>query len=233
MFKKIFCWCGLSLLLYACGPSPEELLSESRQLVQQGQHSEAITKLDALLASEPELAAAYNLRGVAYLESNNTQDAISDFSQAVRFQPEEYKYWFNRANARFQAGEFNTAVQDYNEAIKLQPEVADIYVNRAAALYDMQNLEAALQDINLALQKAPDNPLVQFNAGKIYYRLDSLPQARQHLTKAVSLDKKRAEAFYLLGLLLQRQGEQQEGCTLLKQAAQLGSEAAKQASEGC
>lgn len=223
----------LALLLLGCTPDPEASLSQSRTLVQEGKHAEAIQKLDALLAQEPEMAAAYNLRGVAYLESGNAQDAISDFSQAVRYQPDDYKYWFNRANARFNARELAEALQDYNEAIRLEPNVADIYLNRAATLFDMQNAQAAQQDISVALEKSPQDPLVQFNAGKLYFALDSMNLARQHLTEAIRLDKRKAEAFYLLGNVMQQQGQQQEACTLFKQAAQLGSEAAKEAAQNC
>ena len=233
MLKKnlqILCWL---LLLAACGPSPEESLNQNRQMVQNGQYAEAIKQLDELLEKQPDMAAAYNLRGVAYLESGQLQDAVSDFSQAIRYQAEDYKFWFNRANARLQVGELAPAVQDYNEAIRLEPNIPDTYINRAAALFEMKNTDAALQDIGVALEKAPENALVQFNAGKLYYALDSLQKSRIHLTEAIRLDKQRAEAFYLLGKVLQQQGEQQEACTLLKQAAQLGSAAAKEASQAC
>ena len=223
--------CLLMVLLLACSPTPEEQLSQSRQLLQEGKYEAAITQLDELLEEKPDDATAYNMRGVAKLETGKLEDAISDFSQAIRYNGADYRFWYNRANARLQAKDYPASLQDYNEAIRLNPEVADAYLNRASVLYEMDNLSGALKDIQIALQQAPQNPMVQLNAGKIYYALDSLPQAQQHLTETIRLDKRRAEAFYLLGNILQRQGDSTQACMLYRQAAQLGNEEASRLAE--
>ena len=66
---------------------------------------------------------AYN-----YLGKYNT--AISDYTTAIRLDPDDAVAYINRAVAYGNLGEYNTAISDYTTAIRLDPNDAVAYNNR-------------------------------------------------------------------------------------------------------
>ena len=61
-------------------------------------------------------------------------NAIADYSEAIRLQP-DYAFAFNNRGVAHKAkGDYDGALQDYNEAIRLQPDYALALNNRERAL---------------------------------------------------------------------------------------------------
>lgn len=213
----------------ACSPSEEELSERSRQLMNEAKYAEAIGYLDRLLEKNPERADAYNMRGVAYLEQGNTNDAISDFNQAVRYDSSSYMPVFNRANAHRQEGELAEALQDYNQVVRKQPSMPDVYINRSAVLFEMKRYHEARTDLQVAQELAPENPLVYLNLGKIDLLMNDTEGAKENLGQALQKDSQNSVAYYLLGLVLLDEDNKDEACRYFKRASRLGSEEGKRA----
>jgi tetratricopeptide (TPR) repeat protein len=219
------------LLAAACSPSDEELSDKSRQLMNEAKYAEAISYLDRLLEQNPEKADAYNMRGVAYLEQGNTSDAISDFNQALRYDSASYRPVFNRGNAYRQQGELAQALQDYNQVVRKQPSMPDVYINRSAVLYEMKRYTEARHDLETAQELAPENPLVYLNLAKVNLLLEDTEAAKENLKEVLQRDAQNSTAFFLLGLTLLDEKNEEEACRYFKRAARLGNEEAKRAAE--
>jgi Flp pilus assembly protein TadD len=65
------------------------------------------------------MANAYDGRGYAWLSKHNYAAAITDFNEAIRFDPKCAETYDNRGIAHFNAGEPEAAVDDFTEAIRL------------------------------------------------------------------------------------------------------------------
>lgn len=219
---------GISLLLFAaCSPSEEELLQKSRTLMDEGKHAEAVGYLDRLLEKNPQHADAYNMRGVAYLEQDNKEDAISDFNQAIRYDSASYRPLFNRANVYRLNTQFPEALQDYNQVVKKEPKLVDVYINRSAVLFEMGSYPQALKDLEVALKLEPTNSRVHFNLAKLNLVMDKPAEAKENLAKVLEQDGKNSEAYYLLGLALLAEEDGDEACRYLKRASKMGNEDAR------
>jgi tetratricopeptide (TPR) repeat protein len=60
--------------------------------------------------------------------------AITDFTEALRLDPNEPQAFFKRAWTNFRNGEFDKAIADYNAAIDLEPSRACAYAIRGMCL---------------------------------------------------------------------------------------------------
>jgi tetratricopeptide (TPR) repeat protein len=225
-------WALLLAILFAgCTPSDEELIDQSRSLLDAGQYEQAIQLLNRTLEHYPEQTTAYNMRGVAKVELQQYDAALADFSQAIRLDSTSYRPYYNRANVYFQVNRYPEALDDYNQVVRLAPEQTDVYVNRAATLYEMEQYENARLDLEAARQQAPDRPLIHYNLAKTLYMLNETELAKEALNRVVTLDNSHAGAFYLMGVIARDAGSTEEACTYFAQADKLGNEEAHAAAD--
>ena len=57
-----------------------------------------------------------------WLYKGNYDQAIKDYSEAIRLKPGDVKAWNNRGIVYRRKGEYDLAIQDFSEAIKLKPD---------------------------------------------------------------------------------------------------------------
>jgi tetratricopeptide (TPR) repeat protein len=94
-------------------------------------------------------------RGVDAASKGDPDQALADFNEAVRLDPDNADAYMNRGNSHSSIGSLDQAMDDYNKAIGLRPDYAAAYVNRGN-LYEMQKDYArAREDWEQALRLDP------------------------------------------------------------------------------
>lgn len=94
----------------------------------------------------------YNLQGVAFYASGQLENAIQNFNQAIRLNPEFAAAYNNRGSAYHDSGQIERAIEDYTEAIRLRPGFGSAYANRAAAFAQLGSSVQAQQDMEAAMK---------------------------------------------------------------------------------
>lgn len=223
MYSKFISFNLLVILVWACGPSEEQLFQAGIESLERGDFQKSIGYFDRLLGKNETHAAAWNAKGVAYFEQENWDQAIASFDQSISIDSVNYKPFFNRGNALLEKRAYKEAIMDYNMANGLAPEQVDVYYNRGLALLGLEMYEDALIDFDQALQANPNQPQVHFNKAKALLGNNDPMAAISALTEVVNLDKRNAAAYYLLGVTeMSALGRKEEGCSHLKMALSLG-----------
>ena len=70
---------------------------------------------------ETDLARAFFARMSIYLIKGDYDKAITDCSQTIELQPDNYVYLRTRGDIYFELGNYNQAIADYSRLIELQP----------------------------------------------------------------------------------------------------------------
>ena len=113
------------------------------------------TNLDHKYA--PDLAIAYQGRGYAFAKSQQYQEAIQDFSEALKIKSNDPRIYEQRAYAEMKIYDYDKALADYSEVIKLKPNEARYY-NYRAYIYELRNdLKNSLADTEKVLKQDPNN----------------------------------------------------------------------------
>ena len=99
----------------------------------QEKHEDAIAAYDQAIRLKPDLAKAYNNRGVAKDKLGRHEAAIADHNQAIRLKPDFAEAYSNRGNVNGNLGRYEAAIADHNQAIRLKPDLAKAYNNRGVA----------------------------------------------------------------------------------------------------
>ncbi len=216
--------CLLSLLL-ACTTS-DDYLAQGRQLLREGKTKEALAALNLAIEADADNAEAFTTRGVAYFELKEYANALLDYQQALKLNPNAYRPYYNRALLKTAQGDIQSALSDYSEAIRLAPDTArratsETYLNRGQ-LFALQNqTDPALTDFDQSIRLNPRNALALYNRGNLRFTLKNLPGALADFQACVAVDPSFGKAFYGLGLAQVLANQRDAACLSLKQAQKL------------
>jgi tetratricopeptide (TPR) repeat protein len=88
----------------------------------------------AIGVSSASLVAMLGHRGIAWAGKGAYDQAITDFSEALRIDPRDALSYLNRGLARAQKRDYDRAIADFDEALRLDPQNANARKNREVAL---------------------------------------------------------------------------------------------------
>jgi tetratricopeptide (TPR) repeat protein len=189
-----------------------------------------IKKLEERVSAEsnPNNADFYYHRGRAYFERGLYNEAIEDFTKAIKLKPDEaYIYWW-RGRAYYEKRDYNEAVQDFTKAIKLKPDEADFYYWCGGAYYEsgMAYFEKSLYNeaiecFTKAIELKPDMAYFYYWRGKAYYEKGDYGKAIEDFTKAIKLKPDEAYIYWWRGRARYRKGEHNESIQDFTEAIKL------------
>ncbi len=105
----------------------------------------------------PNLAIAYQQRGFASANERQFEDAIRDFSEALKINSRDPRIYEQRAAVEMKMNDYDKALADYTEAIRLKPNDVRYYLYRSY-IYEMKgDVKASMADTERALKLDPKN----------------------------------------------------------------------------
>ena len=131
---------------------------------------------------------AFNTRGVAYARVARYQEAIADFTQAIKLDPGNAAAFTNRALAYRQIKREDAALADFDHAIQANPNHAPAYLGRANLLRAQGALDQALADLDQAIRLNPENAQAFHARGLIYQRQGDNARAITDFDNAIDRD---------------------------------------------
>lgn len=97
-----------------------------------------------------EKAFEHQKKGIDHLYAGQNKEAIAEFDEAARLDPENPEIFLYRGNAYFNSGKEDKAMEDYSKAIELKPDYAAAYFNRGNVWSYLKNQEKACEDWRMA-----------------------------------------------------------------------------------
>jgi tetratricopeptide (TPR) repeat protein len=131
------------LLLSASVAAHADDIQDANKLFKQGQNSQALDKVNGVLATNPKDAQARFLKGLILTGQNKIAEAIKVFSALTEDYPELPEPYNNLAVLYASQGQYDKAKQSLEMAIRTHPSYAtahenlgDIYAKLASQAYD-------------------------------------------------------------------------------------------------
>jgi tetratricopeptide (TPR) repeat protein len=151
-------------------------------------------------------AIAYVGRGLAWKQKGNRDQAIADFTDAIRVNPDDALAYNNRAQAWRELGEVDRAIADLTEAIRIDPQprsdlagpgFVNAYANRGLAYHAKGDHERALADYNQAIEHDPNDRDARLHRGIILRIQDNHQRAIADFDVAIRARPNDAVAYDL------------------------------------
>lgn len=139
--------------------------------------------------------STYSTRAYAYLKTRQFDQAIGDFTEAIRRSHRESTYAYNgRGNAYHYKGDNDRAIADYTRAISLNPLYAYAYNDRGEAYREKGDLIRALADFTEAIRVNPRYADPLTNRGLLYELRGEAGKARVDFEAVLQVPKDGADS---------------------------------------
>ena len=148
--------------------SIDDLLLNALYVHNKGEFDRAVEFYTVILGLSPPAQTAsiiYKHRGMAYFAMSRYENAIADFTEALKLDPTSYKAAYYRAVVHQVEKNYTEAVDDFSFALSLNPYQAWALYRRAQVYYHIGDYPAALADCESALSLDHDfNAAAKFKA---------------------------------------------------------------------
>ena len=200
---------------------PEPLLFLVKLDVAQGHADRARTRLDALLAAQPDHLFGHGLLGEVLTLSGHPKEADTQFREASRVNPKWITPWLDWGGLWLAQKQPDQAVQVIQAGLKANPDSEELYMLLASAYSTQGQIDHAITAYEGALRVNPRNVLVANNLAVLLIDYKGDPQ---NLQKAFALsrdfEKDAPHPLFLdtLGWVRFKMGQQDEALRLMKNA---------------
>jgi tetratricopeptide (TPR) repeat protein len=135
-----------------------------------------------------ELANGFYYRALAYEGKKELDNAIADFSTALRLEPDSTTALRARGVEYVQKGSYERALADFDEVLRREPEDAATHCNRAEVSRLMRRWDAAMESVSKALELDPKLPAAYYTRGWVYRAKKQYDLALADFDRASQLD---------------------------------------------
>ena len=164
---------------------------------------------------------ARNNLGMALLDKNQTNAAISEFQAALHLKPNCVEAHNNLGNALIRQGETDAAITQYQETIRLEPALAAAHNNLGTSWLLKGQTNAASRQFQEALHLQPDYVDARYNLAVLLATLGQTNEAIHQYQEILRYKPDDAGARYALGCLLDQTGQSEQAITQLQTTIRL------------
>ena len=151
----------------------------------------------AAFAQSSEAKEAFD-RGRAAENAKNYDQAIKEYTEAIRLDSNYASAYYNRGLAYFNKKDYDRAITDSSQAIQLGP-TASRYIIRGLAYDNKKDYDRAIADYTESIKLEP-TALGYYNRGVVYGNKKDYDNAIADYTEAIKLDPNYKDAYNNRGL---------------------------------
>ncbi len=163
-----------------------------------------------------DVAKIFRDRGAAYMNLKQYDEAVSDFSNAMRLDENNTAFYNDRGLAYFNLKQFDRARDDFSKAIEKNPGSSSPYLLRGMVFMETRNFDRAIQDYSKAIQLEPKNKNAYYSRGLAYKNERMYDRALQNFDKVIELAPKDPAAGYQKAAIFALRGKIDVACTWLE-----------------
>ncbi len=192
-------------------PSCSALISQARVALDEGDLATARLRLEqARGAGENSVGSSVMLATVLAQQGEvaAAEGALTPFLDRRPAEPDAHN---TLGNIRRLQGRLDDAIAHYDLALESQPDFAAALSNRALCLHESGRFDAALRCFRRALEVDPQDVTATTNLAALEYDIGLDAEAKAHLEQVLRVAPGHAQAHWVLGFGLLRNGDFDRG----------------------
>jgi tetratricopeptide (TPR) repeat protein len=189
--------------------NPDALYYVAVVACQEGQYQQGAELARRAIAAGPPQARVHNLLGQTHDRLGAPLEAIKQYDEALRIDPNFAEAHGNRAAIMADAGFPEEALKSFDRALALNPNQTD-WVNRATLLLDMGRDDEAAESFERAIAIDANSPTPHFIRGNAMQVRKKFDAALESFERAIALARNFAEAHRGRAAVLEAMGRLEE-----------------------
>jgi tetratricopeptide (TPR) repeat protein len=202
-------------------PPPTDQLDRARALLDSGDDAGALRLVDEHLASYPDDARAWNLRGDLRERAADEEDALDCYRNAVKYDPRLKEAWNNLGVLLHLLGRFADAADALESGTHVDENDRHLWHNLGSTYHELGRLEDAIKAFDRAVHVDPHDKVSHNNRGTTLFELADFEGARASFQRAIEIDPEFEQAQNNLGRALERLGQADEAAASYRRALKL------------
>jgi len=172
------------------------------------EYDEALMRLDEVIAEDPGIMEARQVRANIYLQLDRAEEAAEECKEALKIDPEYNAAIFTLAQAYKKLKKYDEAVAGFERAIQIDPRDAKPHVNLGEVFLEIRDFDRAIVHLEEAISIDPEHSsLAHNNLGAAFLEKKMLERAEAELLKALEMRPRIPDAHHNLALLYEERGD--------------------------
>ncbi|MEB2786415.1 tetratricopeptide repeat protein [Algoriphagus persicinus] len=139
--------------------------------------------------------------GDAYFNQGEYDKAANEYSEDLKFKPNDVRMLYNRGRAYEEQGNFEEAKNDFEKALEVEPNNFQVLLSLANVHYNQKNYTNALLYSDQAAEIPGAPAMASFMKGRALHQLGKTDEALKAYGNAIAVDKEFGQAYFNRGLL--------------------------------
>ncbi len=199
----------------------QKLFEKAKKMYEEGKFWEAIRIMKELAEKRKNYADFQHFLGVLYYSTGMIDEAIKQFEEALKINPEYIEAHLNLSIALNEKGDYLKAKEHYEKAkilekgggripLSLRNNLANTYMKLGDTFFEIGEYEKAREEYERALEIAPYFLDIRTKHAKVLMQLGEIQKAIYSLEEILLLNPKYEEAKLLLGMCYFKKGEKEK-----------------------
>ena len=167
---------------------------------------------------------AYRVRGKIRQQEGQLDEAIDDFSTAIRLAPADAVGYACRAEAYAARNKLEEVVADCGRALEIDPQYAPAYALRGLTRFQLEQYDQALADCSEAIRLGFEFPNLYLCRANVHFIENRLAQAMLDCNQALRVAPGHVDALSARGMVRTRLGLFREALSDFNQAVRQAPE---------
>ncbi|HEU5291731.1 MAG TPA: tetratricopeptide repeat protein [Cyclobacteriaceae bacterium] len=154
-FPALLCVLVLFSFVSYAQTTAKDYTQKGRELLEKSEYVEALVNLNKAIEMDPNIAAAYYLRGNIKDNFDDRHGAMKDYNLAIEKNSKFADALYARGNVKMKLQDYYGAIDDYTAAITINENYVDAYFARGKAKQFLQAYQDAINDCTKIIQLKP------------------------------------------------------------------------------
>lgn len=173
----------------------EDFYTRGNEKINKSEQQKVIQTYNRVISKNPGDINAYINRGIAYYRQDQYNQAITNYTQALKINQNIHAY-INRGIAYHRVGKYELAIADYNKALSINSNSVDAYINRGITYRRQGKYKLAIADFNKAISIDANNGDAYYALGLTYTQLGNQQAAIASYRLAAHLYQQKGKTSY-------------------------------------
>jgi len=191
---------------------------------QSGIYENEETFWSSTLAWNPDCWLGHNNLGVASAQQGRLEEAMAEFQEALKLDPNYAGAFCNLGNALLQKGQIDEAMVQFTKALEIDPAMAEANYNLGLICAQTGKVDEAMLLYEKALKINPYYAEAHLNLGNTLFQKGRMDEAIAEYRRAMEINPNYQLAHYNLGTVFLQMGRVDEAIAQFQEAIRLNPE---------